>query len=103
MRIASFAALVAVAVVAAGCAEAPEQHAARLAVERASKHVGRPGETRCTSNPRVWLVQGSTASVFLCAVRVGVGDCDRYLVRRHGRRYAVEPRERDGDCILPAG
>src|SRR5206468_2803366 len=75
----------------------------RLAVERASTHAGRPGAARCTANPRVWFVEGSTASVFLCAVRTGGATCDRYLVRRHGRRYAVRLRQRATDCVLPAG
>src|SRR5436190_6331779 len=103
MRTAGAAALVAVALVAGACAEEPEQHAARLAVERASTHAGRPGAARCTANPRVWFVEGSTASVFLCAVRTGGATCDRYLVRRHGRRYAVRLRQRATDCVLPAG
>jgi hypothetical protein len=103
MRTASAAALAAVTLVVAACAEEPQQHAARIAVERASEHVGRPGTTRCTANPRVWFVEGATASVFLCAVRTGGASCDRYLVRRHGDRYAVRLRQRATDCILPAG
>ena len=90
------------AALAAGCAEAPEQHSARLAVERAADDAGRAGTTRCTSNPRLFFTEGPTASVFVCTVRVSGGFCDRYLVRHTGRRYDVRLRERRGDCILPA-
>jgi hypothetical protein len=102
MRIGSAAVVVAAAVVAAGCAESPEQHSARLAVERFAADAGREGATRCTANPRLFFTEGPTASVFLCTVEVGGAVCDRYLVRRHGREYSVRLQRRDDDCILPA-
>jgi hypothetical protein len=91
-----------VAAVAAGCAETAEQHAARLAVERKADKAGRPGKTRCTSNPVRLFFSGPAASVFVCIVRREGVSCDRYIVRRRATRYAVELRLRDGDCILPA-
>lgn len=102
MRIGSAGLVLAAGALAAGCAEAPEQHAARQAVERASERVGRTGETHCTPNPRLFFAEGPTASVFVCAVRTGGAVCDRYLVRHRGGSYAVRLQERDGDCILPA-
>jgi hypothetical protein len=90
------------ATVTAGCAEAPEQHDARLAVERTADRAQRSGTTRCTSNPRLFFTEGPTASIFVCTVKVAGGVCDRYLVHRSGREYDVRLRERGGDCILPA-
>jgi hypothetical protein len=94
-------ALLIAAIVAAGCAESPEQHSARLAVERAAGTSGRGGETSCTPNPRLFFTTGPTAKVFVCVVKVGGGLCDRYFVHRSGGNYAVRLQERDGDCILP--
>jgi hypothetical protein len=91
-----------VVAVAAGCAETREQHAARVAVERASAQAGRSGKTRCTSNPVLLFAPGPAASVFVCIVRIEGTRCDRYVVRRHAARYTVELRRRDADCILPA-
>ncbi len=88
------------ATLGAGCAETPEQHAARRAVERASAN---HRETRCTSNPHLFFAEGPTASVFVCLVRTRDATCDRYLVRRRGARYEVRLQRRGADCILPAG
>ncbi len=93
--------LLVAAIVAAGCAESPDQHSARLAVERAAGTSGRGGETHCTPNPRLFFAQGPTAKVFVCVVKVGGGLCDRYFVRRSGGSYAVRLQARDADCILP--
>ena len=98
MRAASAVALATLALLGTGCAETPEQREARLAVER----VAGAGETRCTSNPGLFFREGPTASVFVCIVRSGGALCDRYVVRRRGRRYTVRLQARDADCILPA-
>ena len=101
MRIASGAGLLAVVAVAGWCAETVEQHAARLAVERAAAGAGREGATRCTSNPQLFFTEGPTAKVFVCVVKSGGGLCDRYLVRRSRHDYRARLQQRDGDCILP--
>jgi len=98
MRIArKAAALTAGALVLAGCAEAPAQHRARLAVERTAESAGRGGETHCTPNPRLFFSQGPDSSVFICLVKVGGGVCDRYVVRKQ----VVRLQRREADCILP--
>ncbi len=102
MKSATLALAVLAAAVAVGCAETPEQHSARLAVERASDRQGRGGDTRCTSNPVTLFVPGPAASVFVCIVKASEDGCDRYVVRRTGRSYAIRLRARDVDCILPA-
>jgi hypothetical protein len=81
------------------CAEAPAQHAARLKVEQVAEEAGRAGDTKCTSNPRVFFAEGPAASVFVCLVKVGGGSCDRYLVKRRN----VKLQMRKADCILPGG
>jgi len=90
-------ALVAGVALVTACAEAPAQHTARLEVERAAQEAGRPGDTKCTSNPRLFFAQGPNASVFICLVKVGGGVCDRYIVRKE----VVELQLREADCILP--
>jgi hypothetical protein len=92
-------ALVAVAAVLTACAEAPAQHAARLKVEQVARQTGRAGDTKCTSNPRVFFAQGPAASVFVCLVKVGGGSCDRYIVKKG----TVRLQRREADCILPGG
>jgi hypothetical protein len=92
-------ALVVGAALLTACAEAPAQHAARLKVEEVAEQAGRGGDTKCTSNPRVFFAQGPAASVFVCLVKVGGGSCDRYLVKRG----TVQLQTRKADCILPGG
>ncbi len=87
------------AVVVAGCAEAPEQQGARLAV----KLYAGGGDTRCTSSPRLFFTAGPRAKVFVCIVKTGGTRCDRYIAYRSGRNYTVRLRERGADCMLPAG
>ena len=97
MRVSSAAARAALTLLAVGCAETSEQHAARRAVVR----VANPrGDTHCSSDPSMFFAQGPTASVFVCIVRADGGTCDRYVVHRSGDRYAVRLQERDADCIL---
>ena len=91
--------LVAGAVLLTACAEAPAQHAARLQVEHVAEQSGRPGNTQCTANPRLFFAQGPKASVFICLVKVGGGSCDRYIVEKG----AVRLQRREADCILPGG
>ena len=88
--------LLLVAVVTA-CAEVPAQHAARLEVERVAAKAGRSGDTKCTSDPKLFFAQGPAASVFICLVRVGGGVCDRYIVKKEEVRLQL----READCILP--
>ena len=98
MRTARRAAVLALLVLlVAACAETRGQHAARLAVQDAAAQAGRSGDTKCTSNPRLFFAQGPTANVFVCLVKVGGGVCDRYIVRKG----AVQLQRRDADCILP--
>lgn len=85
------------ALAAAGCAETPDQHRARLAVERTSHHAG---DTRCTGNPKLFFTEGPSASVFVCLVRTGA-TCDRYLVRQRGRGFIVRLQRRAADCTFP--
>jgi hypothetical protein len=92
-------ALAAAAAVLTACAEAPAQHAARLQVERVSEQAGRSGDTKCTSNPRLFFAEGPAASVFICLVRIGGGQCDRYVVKKG----TVRLQAREADCILPGG
>lgn len=91
------------AAVAAGCAEAPEQRGARLAVELYASGQGRPGDARCTSSPRQFLTGAPRAKVFVCIVKTGGNRCDRYVAYRSGRDYTVRVSRRGDDCILPAG
>jgi hypothetical protein len=92
-------ALVAV-VVLAGCgAGPPEQEAA----ERALARTAGADEANCTARSRIWFREGPPANVFICAVEVGEGLCDRYRVDRNGARFRASVLERRGGCILPAG
>ena len=93
------AALVAV-VVLAGCgAGPPEQEAA----ERELARMAGADEANCTARSRIWFREGPPANVFICAVDVGDGFCDRYRVDRKGARFRASVLERRGGCILPAG
>jgi hypothetical protein len=92
-------ALLVSAAVLTACAEAPAQHVARLKVERIADRAGRGGETKCTANPRVFFAQGPASSVFICLVKTGGGQCDRYIVKKG----TVRLQAREADCILPGG
>ena len=93
------AALVAV-VVLAGCgAGPPEQEAA----ERELARMAGADEANCTARSRIWFREGPPANVFICAVEVGDGFCDRYRVDRNGARFRATILEHRGGCILPAG
>ena len=93
------AALAALAALVTACAETPAQHSARLKVQAAAARAGRTGDTHCTSNPRVFFAEGPAATVFVCLVKVGGGECDRYIVSKG----AVRLQRREADCILPGG
>lgn len=87
-------------VVLAGCgAGAPEQEAAEQALAR----IAQADEVRCTARARVWFRTGEPANVFVCAVRVGDGFCDRYRVDRSGVQFRASVLERHDGCILPVG
>jgi hypothetical protein len=93
-------ALLATVVVLAGCgAGAPEQEAAELALARMTK----ADEARCTARASVWFRDGEPANVFVCAVEVGDGFCDRYRVDRNGLQFRASVLERHGGCVLPVG
>jgi len=87
-------------VVLAGCgAGPPEQEAAERAVAR----MAGADAANCTARSRIWFREGPPANVFICAVEVGDGLCDRYRVDRSGARFRAAVLERHGGCILPAG
>ena len=76
------AAALAAAALLAGCGSgAPEQEGA----ERAVAETAGAESADCTSRSRFWFSQGPPAKVFVCAVRVGDGFCDRYHVDRDAR------------------
>ena len=91
------AALVAVAVLAAGC-EDSGQTSARHAVARAAQS---SGHVACTSGQTGHFGSGPAATVFVCVVHAD-GSCDRYLARRRGGRFTVRLQARRTDCTLPA-
>jgi hypothetical protein len=91
------AALLAVAVLAAGCEDAG-QSSARHAVARVASPSGR---VTCTSGRTGHFGSGPAATVFVCIVRAD-GSCDRYLARRSGGRFTVRVQARRTDCTLPA-
>ena len=96
MRAAPF---VAVALLAVGC-QGAAQKAARHAVGRAARPTGR---VSCTSAVTGHFGSGPRATVFICAVHVGGGVCDRYVARRRpGSLFAVRLQARRTDCTLPA-
>ena len=47
--------------------------------------------------------EGPPAEVFVCAVRVDDGFCDRYRVERDGAEFTVRVLERRASCVLPVG
>ena len=91
------AALLAVAVLAAGC-EDSGQSSARHAVARVASPSGR---VACTSGRTGHFGSGPAATVFVCVVHAD-GRCDRYLARRRGGRFTVRVEARRTDCTLPA-
>ena len=96
------AAALAVLVVLAGCGadtRAPEQQAAEQALARMAE----ADEARCTARASVWFRDGEPANVFICAVEVGDGFCDRYRVDRSGAQFRSSVLERRGGCVLPVG
>lgn len=104
MRVLGAVGLVVIAASLVGCGvvEDEPQRRARLAVERvADERGGYPDEpVHCTRTPRAWLVERQT-SVYLCAVQLGTGFCDLYLVRFDGPRDRVRLQTQRGDCTLP--
>jgi hypothetical protein len=92
--------LLAAAAILAGCvADAPEQVAAEREVARVTGADG----AECTARSRFWFSEGPPAEVFVCAVRVGNGLCDRYRVDRDGADFRVRVLERRASCVLPVG
>ncbi len=93
-------AALAVLVVLAGCGvDAPEQQAA----ERALARMAEADEARCTTRASTWFRDGEPANVFICAVELGDGFCDRYRVDRNGLQFRASVLERHGGCVLPVG
>ncbi len=93
------AALAAVAILA-GCGPgAPEQEAAEREVASAT----RSERAECTARSRFWFAEGPPAEVFVCAVRIEDGFCDRYRVERDGAEFSVRVLERRASCVLPVG
>ena len=90
-------ALVALALLAAGCKDAA-QKAAADAVGKAARP---SGKVDCTSGRTGNFGGGPRATVFVCAVHVSGGACDRYLVRERRHAFAVRLQARKADCILP--
>ena len=89
-------ALVALALLAAGC-EDSGQSSARHAVGRVARPTGR---VACTSGTTGHFGSGPAATVFVCVVHAG-GRCDRYVARRRGGRFTVRIQARRTDCTLP--
>ena len=92
-------ALLAVLVLAGCGVDAPEQQAAEQALARMTN----ADEARCTTRASVWFRDGEPANVFVCAVEVGDGFCDRYRVDRNGLQFRASVLERHGGCVLPVG
>ncbi len=87
-------------VVLAGCgAGPPEQEAAERYLARTTEADG----AECTARSRIWFREGPPANVFVCAVELGDGFCDRYRVDRSGAQFSARLLEQHGGCILPAG
>jgi hypothetical protein len=104
-RVIAAAGLLVFLLAATGCdgIEDRDQARARRAVEETIAGSDRyPGERiHCTRTPRAWLVERKT-SLYLCAVPLGTGFCDVYLVRfGDGFRKTVSLHSRKADCTLP--
>jgi len=94
------AAALAPLVVLAGCgAGPPEQEAAERYLARTTEADG----AECTARSRIWFREGEPANVFVCAVKVGDGFCDRFRVDRSGLQFRASVLERHGGCVLPVG
>ena len=94
------AAAVAALAVLAGCGAGPPEHEA---AERALARMAEADQANCTARSRIWFREGPPANVFICAVGLGDGFCDRYRVDRSGTRFRARLLERHGGCILPVG
>ena len=95
------AVLAAAALLLAGCGEDADQHAARVAVERAVPDAGR---VHCTRNARIGYVNAIRTSLYVCLVRRSGDSCDAYdALRRQGGGFTVRLHRRGVDCVLPAG
>ena len=93
-------AALAVLVVLAGCgAGPPEQEAAERYLARLTETDG----AECTARSRIWFREGEPANVFVCAVQLGDGFCDRYRLDRSGVQFRASVLERHGGCVLPVG
>ena len=90
-------ALVALALLAAGCRDAAQKAAAN-AVGKAARP---SGKVDCTSGRTGNFGGGPRATVFVCTVHVGGGACDRYLARERQDIFTVRLQARKADCILP--
>ena len=94
------AAALAALVVLAGCgAGPPEQEAAERYLARTTEADG----AECTARSRIWFREGEPANVFVCAVKIGDGFCDRYRVDRSGAEFRAHVLERRTGCVLPVG
>ena len=91
------AALVALVLLAAGCRDAA-QNAAADAVGKAARPTGK---VDCTSGRTGNFGGGPRATVFVCAVHVSGGACDRYVARERSHAFTVRLQARRADCILP--
>jgi hypothetical protein len=90
-------ALVALVLVVAGCRDSAQSAAAD-----AVKRVARPtGKVDCTSSRTGNFGGGPSATVFVCAVHVGGGACDRYLAHERSHAFTVRLQARRADCFLP--
>ncbi len=91
------------ALVGAGCSgEDPTQRTVRERVDARAAALGRyPNErSHCTRTPRPWLVP-QAASVYLCAVPRGDGDCDLFTAQVDDFGVKVELRDERAGCVLP--
>ncbi len=103
----SVAALIAVALVAAGCAaEDAQQEAAREEVQAHVRALGAHSgydadDVHCTDAAKTFFREEETDE-FTCAVRLVDGGCDWFAVAvdRERRRATVALAERDAGCTL---
>ena len=89
--------LVAVVLVAAGCRDAAQT----AAVDAVKRVVHPAGKVNCTSGRTGSFGGGPRATVFICAVHVGGGECDRYVARERRHAFTVSLQARRTDCTLP--
>ena len=103
-RVVALVAATVVLLTVTGCGgiEDRDQARARRAVEEVVAKAGNYPDERvhCTHTPRPWLIEKNT-SVYLCAVPLGTGFCDLYVVHFDGFRRTVSLRTRKADCTLP--